>query len=334
MHNKITVDNSHHIKEIEVDNSWARDFKEEYFAYRKKWDLSGERRLFDFPLFMEIEASYACNYRCPNCPRQALGHAKKEGFLSRELLDKLFAEAKKYRMPSATFSHGGEPLMRKDLPEIIRSARDSLILDRMIHTNGSLLNEDLAVDLIKSGLTKINFSLDAASPETYAKVRLGGDYERVIKNINKFLEVRRKFGKSYPRVRVSFVVCKDNQHEQNKFYDLWKDKVNVIAFQKCYNFAKRMDPDVVEAKDYSEVKFCCSRLWRFLTITYEGDIVVCEVDYSHDYVLGNLKTHSIYECWHSQEMNKLRELHSKGEWHKMSTCRRCVNSVEHDKIEV
>jgi len=331
---KVTIDNTHNIKEIEVDNSWARDLGKEYFEYRKKWNLSGQQQLFEFPLFLEVEVSYACNYRCPKCPRLALGHGAKVDFLSDELLDKLFKEAKIYKMPSVGLSHGGEPLMRKNICDIIRRARDSLILDCLIHTNGSLLNEDLSAELIESGLTKINFSLDAASVETYSKVRAGGDYDTVVKNINMFLKVRKKIGKSYPRVRVSFVVSRENKHEQERFYDLWKDKVNVIAFQKCYDFTKRINPDAIESRDHSELKFCCSRLWRLLTITYEGDIVVCEVDYSHDYTLGNLKTHTIYECWHSKMMDRLRGSHLQGQWHKLPVCRRCVNSVEHDKIEI
>jgi len=238
---KVILDDSHNIKEIEVDGSWIKDLTREYFEYRKKWELASQHYLFDFPLFLELGVSYACNYQCPKCPRQALQHTEKSGFLSDELLNKLFKEVKIYRMPSITFSYAGEPLMRKDLPQLIRKARDAFILDRMFHTNGSLLTRELSFDLIESGLTKINFSIDAASPETYRKVRVGGKYEKVIANIDEFLDIKKKIGKSYPRVRVAFVVTDENKHEQRRFYDLWKNKVNVISFQRHYDFTKMLN---------------------------------------------------------------------------------------------
>ena len=327
---KTIVDESYNIKEIEVDNSWLRDFDKDYFEYRRKWDIAsqGTGYLSDIPLFLEVEASYSCNYFCPRCPRQVLGHEGRTGFLSDELFGILFQEVNKYRIPSINLSHGGESLLRKDLPELIRKSRDNGVLDIMIHTNGSLLNKQLSIDLIQSGLTKINFSLDAASPQVYGKLRSEGKYEKVISNINDFIEVRNKIGRSYPRIRLSFVVCDENKHEQETFYELWKDKVNVIAFQQFYDFSKGKDSDGVNLSNLGCVPYCCGQLWQLLAISCDGDILPCLHDYEHENVLGNLKTHSLYECWHSEKMNRYRELHIKNRWHEIPMCCRCVNSVE------
>lgn len=322
------TDKSYHIREIEVDPTWIRDFSDDYRAYRKKWAMVDQGYLFDFPLFLEVDTSYACNYQCPNCPRHVLGHTEKVGFLNNDLLNKIFDEVKKYRMPSIDFSHAGEPLMRKDLPELIRKAKDSYILDRMFHTNGMLLNKELSAELIESGLTKINFSLDAASSEVYKKVRIGGDYDKVISNIYHFLEAKKKTGKSYPRVRVSFVICEQNKHEQEKFYNLWKDKVNIIAFQQLYNYTQFNLSNNIQSENYLPIKYRCAQLWQLLTITWEGDILVCERDYAHNHIIGNLKTHSIYECWHSDTLNKFRKLHKDNCWHEIPMCHRCIASVQ------
>jgi len=327
----VIIDDSYNIKEIEVDPSWMSDLGDDYREYREKWDMANNGHLFDFPLFLEVESSYACNYRCPKCPRQAIDHTRKTGFLSNELLDKLFDEVKRYNMPSITFSHGGEPLMRKDLPDLILKAKEANIIDRMFHTNGMLLTGDISKKLIENGLTKINFSLDAASRETYKKLRIGGNYEKVISNIRVFLEEKKARGKSYPRVRVSFVVSDENKHEQKKFYDLWKDNVNVISFQRCYDFKGMNSSDNVGAEKRMPVRHFCTQLWQLLTITYEGDILLCERDYSHNYVLGNMKTHTIHECWNSEIMNKFRQLHKENRWDEIPLCKKCVTNV-HGKI--
>ncbi len=329
MATNIITDESYNIKELEVDPSWIKDLGPDYMEYRKRWDMACKGHLFDFPLFMEVEISYACNYRCPKCPRQAIDHTRKSGFMSTELLDKLFDEVGKNKMPSITFSHGGEPLMRKDMPELIRKAKKAGILDRMFHTNGMLLTKDLSVELIASGLTKINFSIDAASPKTYKKLRVGGDYDTVISHIENFLKVRRAAGKSYPRVRVSFVVSEENKHEQKKFYEFWKDKVNLISFQRYYDFSE-ISSEKEGSSACPDIKHLCTQLFQLLTISYTGDILICERDYGHKHVLGNLKTHTIRECWHSETMNKFRALHKENRWGEIPLCRKCVARVYRD----
>jgi len=314
-------DSSYNIREIEVDPSWVNDFKEDYFAYRNNWTKASDGDLFDFPLFLEVESTYACNYRCPRCPRTALTHEGVTGSLCNELFDKLFAEAAKHKLPSITFSHGGEPLMRNDLAELMAKARNAGIVDRMIHTNGYLLDYRRSAELIESGLTKINISIDATSPEVYDRVRPGGDYQTVVDNVEGFLREKKKSGKSYPRVRVSFVVSEENRHEQKKFYELWKDKVNVISFQKLYDFEKTYG-------DKGAPKDRCSQLTQLLTVNCKGDINICEHDYNREYVLGNLATHTIHECWHSEQMNRFRDLHRNNSFHEIPMCCRCVSSVD------
>lgn len=326
---EIIDDNSYNIRELEVDPSWVEDFQEDYHQYRKNWSLASEGHLFDFPLFLEVESTYACNYRCPNCPRTAISHEGMSGSLSRELFDKLYAEAAQYRLPSITYSHGGEPLMRKDLAELIARAREAGIVDRMFHTNGFLLDYRRSRELIESGLTKINISLDAASPETYDRVRPGGDYRTVVENVENFLRAKKESGKSYPRVRVSFVVSEENRHEQAKFYELWKDKVNVISFQKLYDFTKSHSEEA-PVQDCSGMKYRCSQLTQLLTVNCNGDIYICEHDYNKKYVLGNLATHTIHECWHSEPINRFRELHRTGRFHEIAMCCKCVGSVDQD----
>ena len=56
----------------------------------------------------------------------------------------------------------------------------------MLNTNGTMLSEELARKFLKSGATRLRFSLDAATKETYEKVRLGAKYETTMKNIERF----------------------------------------------------------------------------------------------------------------------------------------------------
>jgi cyclic pyranopterin phosphate synthase len=75
---------------------------------------------------------------------------------------------------------GGEPLVRRDLPELVRMlAAIPGIEDLSLTTNGILLDR-MAEDLAAAGLTRINVSLDTWKPERFHRITRGGDFQRVI----------------------------------------------------------------------------------------------------------------------------------------------------------
>ena len=311
---RIEIDKSYKIKEYVLKNDWDKGFSPEYFEYRRKWNLCNEGILHDIPLFLEVESTYACNYRCKMCLRHDVDNFSNKEHMSDHLLNKLFCEIEEFKIPSMAFSHGGEPLMRKDLPELVQRAKNAGVLDRMFHTNGFLLTKEKSVKLIKSGLTKINFSIDAATSETYNKIRVGGDYNRVVNNIFDFLDVRKSLNQSYPRVRVSFVVQPENKHEIDKFFKIWDPYVDIIGFQELNSYGpKKRDSNFLP----------CTQLWQLLPIAHNGDVLLCEFDFNHECTLGNLKEKTLIDCWNSEILQEARYHHERGEYYKVPLCSRC-----------
>ena len=314
------VDSSLNVREIEVDASWRSDLYSNpaYAQYRTDWeDATHGYKLFENPLFVEIETSYACNYKCPFCPQVTLPEKPTGGLMKADVLEKLFLEFEERQIASVNLAHGGEPLIRKDIPQLLSRLRDIGVLDRMLHTNSYLLSEALSEAILEAGVTKMNFSLDAITEPTY---------DLVHKNVHKFLELKKKRGLSYPRTRVSFVVTEANRHEQGAFFDYWKDKVNVVAFQQEYDFSAHGNKLRLERKDRPKGLKPCSLLWQHLCVTHSGQIT-CMHDYQHDNVLGNVKTHSLHECWNSSEMNRFRELHKSDRACDIAMCEKCLLRV-------
>ena len=98
-----------------------------------------------------------------------------------------------------------EPLIRKDIIQFIEYAKKVGILDIYLSTNGMLLNEKMSNQLIDSGLTRIQISIDAVSEDTYQKVRPGGKLKTVISNLNNFIKLKKQKNKLIPLTRVNFV---------------------------------------------------------------------------------------------------------------------------------
>jgi MoaA/NifB/PqqE/SkfB family radical SAM enzyme len=92
------------------------------------------------------------------------------------------------------------------------------------YTNGLLIGETVsAEELVLSGLGQIHFSLDAARAETYERVRGSPHFERVLANISKILEVRRRLGRTRPIVGINFTMMNDNFREAPEYVRIGVD---------------------------------------------------------------------------------------------------------------
>lgn len=332
---KKVFDSSYKITEYEVDPSWKRHMPRAYHQYRKKWDMASKGHLYPFPLCVEIESSYYCNLKCPACVRQILGGLESSGQMEPSLYSKILEEAAKNSMPSIMMDHEAEPLTNPRIAGMVADARKAGIIDIWMHTNANLLTEELSEKLIRGGLTKISFSIDATSEDVYDVVRPGGDYQRVIRNIEAFLRLKKRLKTDHIRTRVSFVVQEANNGQRKRFFDLWKDKVNLISFQDLIDFNKFSKDGHGPSKDAASRAFECFKTWQLLIVRYNGDVVPCGMPFHHydkrEYLLGNLYKDTIKSCWSSPIMNSIRRSHKKGDYHKVPYCRDCL--VAYSKID-
>ncbi|GMU66561.1 MAG: GTP 3',8-cyclase [Acidobacteriota bacterium] len=135
---------------------------------------------------LRISVTDRCNFRCPYCmPREAFGpdhaflpHRELLSFEEIERLARLFVQlgVRKIRLT------GGEPLLRRGLPELVRRLAP-LGVDLALTTNGSLL-ADQAVPLARAGLRRVTVSLDSLDDETFRRMNdVGYSVTRVLDGV-------------------------------------------------------------------------------------------------------------------------------------------------------
>jgi len=141
------------------------------------------------PVLSEIAITYRCNLSCKFC-YSSCGCSKSEDSTEmdtasiKSVLDIIRNEA---QVPSVSFT-GGEPTLRKDLPEIIRHAKSLKMWTNLI-TNGSLLTKDLACSLKHAGLDSAQVSLEASN-ETLHDDLVGhkGAFEKTIQGLQNLMD--------------------------------------------------------------------------------------------------------------------------------------------------
>lgn len=124
----------------------------------------------------------------------------------------------------------GEPLLTpafdRFLDRLARARAAGARFDSVsIHTHGGGLTPERSERILASGLfSPITVSLDAATPATYARIRRGGELERVVAHLDAFLEMRQRRGGG-PRLVLQFIAMAENREEARPFVDFWRDRL-------------------------------------------------------------------------------------------------------------
>jgi len=238
MTTKYTTDNkvTMHSIEDDVNERLMSVLGDKFVDYRKKWDSVNKFELeTEFPLYLQVELNQICNLRCPMCSIGAPDANTKyvnESKMDWNVYEKIILEGEKYGCPSLNPQGINEPLLEQDLEDHIKFASKHGFFDIMMNTNATLLSEERSRKLLDSGLTRIRFSLDAFTKETYEKIRIGGKFDTVIKNIERFIQMRNETKNKLPVIGVNFVRMSTNEHEIESFIEKWQDSVDFIAIQE------------------------------------------------------------------------------------------------------
>jgi len=308
----------------------AAHFGGRFLEYRRSWDRAAAFEIRpEFPLSLDLEVNAACNLKCVMCVMGGTRYVNPmaaEPVMDPALYRRLMREAETMGLPAMTFGFLSEPLLRPDLEEMIRSARQAGVMDIRLGTNGTLLTAEMSRRLIEAGLTRLEVSLDALYPETYRRIRRGGRLETVVRHILAFLENRDKAGSDFPILRLSFLRLPDNYSELDDFLGFWQDKADLFSIQEPIFFE-----DAPISKELEFVRepigrnFRCPQPWQRLIVRSNGDVFPCCSIYGLAMKLGSAKTDSLARIWTTQEILDLADLHRDGRYWQNRHCRQCAS---------
>lgn len=91
----------------------------------------------------------------------------------------------------------------------------------------------------------------------------------------------------------------------------------MIAFNPLIDYLGK-DEDIVYVDE-----FACPQIYQRLVIGSDGKVMLCANDEDGNYLLGDINLQSVYEIWHGERINKIRELHSLGKFKDVDVCRKC-----------
>lgn len=271
------------------------------------------------PINGSLFVTYKCNSNCVMCdyPQRA-GKMKGKGLeeLGTDEMVKIIHDFAVLGTTGLGFT-GGEPLLRKDIFTLLKASIESGMITN-ISTNGYLIDEGIAEELMNMGLDSINISFDGATDETFEKLRGAKDglkkAARAIENLKRFQR------KNRTPINAVTVIGPENAGEIDEIINLVKELgVDHLGFMPIHDFSfKKTDDEVFEFKNRTErlkkivdsllLKWNkeffenSSRYINLFKLCFEGEKnpLTCYVGYSHVMVdcYGN-----VFPCWPWIEKN-------------------------------
>jgi len=155
-----------------------------------------------------IEPTNCCNLECRICLRKSWDEPL--GQMSDSTFTRIINGLRDFSPPPTVFFGGfGEPLAHPHIVDMVSRAK-SLGSAVQLITNGTILTRELSGQLIGAGLDMLWVSLDGATPESYADVRLGAALPELLANLAEFREARRAARPSRTEMGIVFVAMKRN----------------------------------------------------------------------------------------------------------------------------
>ena len=168
------------------------------------------------PRSLYLETTNRCDSKCQTCIRT---------FQSLEppadlTLVQVKAIAEQFPVLERVVLHGiGEPLLNREIFEIVAYLK-SRAATVLFNSDAISLTPGRALKLIDSGLDEYRVSMDAATPETYRRIRGVDQFERVVANVGRLVELEQESGRVAPRVSLWFTASRVNLAELPAFVRL------------------------------------------------------------------------------------------------------------------
>lgn len=283
-----------------------------------------DERQASFPMMLCLEITNVCNFNCIHCPYPNISKHPDftPKFMDWDVYKKIIEETAGFKDTIVRFVCDGEPMMHPNFLQMVEFVKHKGIGPVCVTTNGYFLDQDGAKRLIECGCDLIEISLDALSEDIYKKIRIGGDFKKVIDNINQLLKIR-NLSSSRTKVMVSAIDQPLVKDELEKFKSYWTQKVDRVIIRQLTSIGGLVENNEKDSSILKKDRWPCPLLWQRFFISVDGYSEFCVDDWLDETMIADIKQESIADTWTSDKYQQLRQLHFAREFSGIEKCNVC-----------
>lgn len=314
--------------------------------------------LESYPSYMEIEVTTRCNLSCVMCERTYWDEPNRD--MSFERFKMIVDQFPRLKWIGLTGI--GESFMNKDFMKMLRYVKSKNIIVELYDTF-YFIDEKTSQELIEMGIDIIFVSLDAATRETYEKIRVGSSFDRVADNVKTMVKLRQEMNATFPRLQFHYIVNKLNYFEIPQYIELVdsfsnKEKFRIQFSRMLHEFEQTRDlfmevpPETIAETERKAEETGIPVVWNldvglnkkplnqcvewtmpFIFVT--GHVIACcsgneagQRELQKATALGNVFEKSFADIWHGKKYKNLRKLLINGKV--PPPCSNCCLYKNHD----
>ncbi len=203
------------------------------------------------PTTIELNPTERCNLRCKSCWQRANSTNKNE--LSTDRLLSIVKEAAKLGVKEFRIPGSGEPLMRKDIINVMKEIKKN-DLEGLLITNGTLFTKEIIEELIEISWDCITFSIDGPNAKINDYLRGCGAFDKIIENLRLFKKIKKGKGKDQPLIRFNVVLSNQNYNKLHEMILLaHKMGCKAVQFQAMTVWGKEGQKLILNKKQKEEL---------------------------------------------------------------------------------
>jgi len=308
------------MRKVVAFNNLAKKLSEAALWMRnvRSYDHRNRRTRLRGPTSVHIQTIDRCNAACIMCPYSSLSNGASGRVIDDDLYVRIIEEVREAgTTKTLCLMLQNEPLLDRRLPDRVQIARRILGPDIriMIVTNAEPLTASMTDNLLASGIDHVSVSIDAASEETFGKIRQGLRFQRVVNNT---LALVSRLGPH--RVSVKFLRQRENEGEEVAFASFWRQVGVRVTFCELTNRAgtlenyeriKKRHPDLWKKLIHPALNRlipACPLAFTSLNILSDGRVITCSEDWGPRDIVGDISKQSMKEVWNGEKINHYRHL--------------------------
>ncbi len=301
----------------------------DYADYRLKWtEYAKQQQVSEYPLLVDIELSSVCNLSCPMCYtitdefKRHVNVTLMDWELYKKIIDEIGFE-----VPAIRLSLRGEAMLHPKFVEAIRYAKEHGIKEVSTLTNGSKLTQPYFQKMVDAGIDWITISVDGIG-KTYERVRKPLKFDDLLNKIKAIKQFKEEQKLKRPVIKVQGIWPAIVESGLDAYYNTFAPNSDLVAFNPLIDYLTN-DTNI----EYLD-EFTCPQQYQRLVIGADGLVMKCSNDEENCEVIGDIKQETVYQVWHGEKMQAVRNMHLQPLGFMQSeVCRRCYLPRKTEDVE-
>ena len=268
------------------------------------------------PDHVQIQTITGCNASCIFCPNgKTRRNIPKGRRMDWDLYRSIVDQSIEMGIRRYSVYLMNEPMLDRELAKRVAyiTARIKKPQYVKVTSHGGLLTGRMAKELLDSGLNKLKISVQSLNAGTYRQI-MGLPLEKTLKNIDRFLELKKQGGYKRPKLEIVMVDSAQTHDEISRIRQYWQERQIKLYVEPVENRANQHNirKTAISAQKLQAFSWC-RRLMEQIYILYDGRMVQCCADWEQQSVMGDLTRDRLSDIWYGRHYSNYRRRFADGD---------------------